>query len=256
MSAGMSSVVAAEAVGVMGVAALSFASTNFDNLVVLSAYGARPGFKSGLVKLTFLLVCATVLCLSLALATIARDQSVLQIRYLGFIPLAIGLYHLAQIFMGRRDDEAPGVGPGVDPVVASSGGGAYVGFALLLLANSGDSIGVLTPLLSDLKPIFVLAGFVGAFVAALGLALIAALPARHPAARARLEVFARWGLPFLLIAIGAMILYDPPSDLTDEDHAFGDAAIHRSASETPAQDSHSSQDTRLTQAPHPRGTPL
>ncbi len=44
--------------GALSVAAIVYGSTNFDNLVILSAYGARPGCRTLLVELTFLGVCA------------------------------------------------------------------------------------------------------------------------------------------------------------------------------------------------------
>ncbi len=72
MNASDSSLVLIDALSVASVAAISYASTNFDNLVVLSAYSAKSGYRPLLVKLTFILVCLTVLLVSLALASIMQ----------------------------------------------------------------------------------------------------------------------------------------------------------------------------------------
>lgn len=214
-----SSAVAAEAAGVMGVTALSFLSTNLDNLVVLSAYGSRPGLKAHLVRATFLLVCLAVLVVSFLLARAAQGLQPHYVNYLGVIPLGIGLVHLARLLLGWHEEEPDGA----DAVPAS--GGAYLGLGSMLLANSGDSVGVLTPLLSDLKPVFVLAGFGGALAAAVLLALAAMVPARHPVSKAWLEKFAKWGLPFLMILIGVTILTDAGSDVRIDESNFGAALL-------------------------------
>lgn len=91
-----------EALSVAGVAAISYVSTNFDNLVVLSAYGAKPGYRSLYVKLTFIGVCVTVLFVSLMLAQAADNSiSAKQVRYLGLIPIALGFYQLLKLMMNR-----------------------------------------------------------------------------------------------------------------------------------------------------------
>jgi cadmium resistance protein CadD (predicted permease) len=96
---------------------------------------------------------------------------------------------------------------------ATIGFSAYFGFGLVLLANSSDSVSVMTPLLADLKPGFVLACFVAAVGVAIAMGWLAGALARHPAARVHLEHVSKWMLPFILIAIGALIFADLPSDL-------------------------------------------
>ena len=89
----------------------------------------------------------------------------------------------------------------------------YIGFALVLLANSSDSVSVMTPLLADLKPLLVLVTFAAAVVMAILMTWLANVLAHHPASRAYLEKIAKWALPFLLIGIGVLILRDEPSDI-------------------------------------------
>ncbi|WP_198017226.1 cadmium resistance transporter [Methylocapsa acidiphila] len=191
------------------VAATSYASTNFDNLAVLSAYGARPGYRPLFISLTFLCVCLTVLLASLALARAADGLPTNAIRYLGVIPLGLGAYHLINLVLGRRGGEANSPKAPASAMASS----AYFSFALVLLANSGDTLGVMTPLLADLKPAFVLASLAAAVAAAVFMSSLAAALAGHPAVKDRLESVIRWALPILLIGVGLLILIDRPVDL-------------------------------------------
>jgi cadmium resistance protein CadD (predicted permease) len=89
----------------------------------------------------------------------------------------------------------------------------YSGFALVLLANSSDSVSIMTPLLADLKPMFVLICFAAAMTAAIMMGLLANYLVRHPAMRSLVEKSGKWVLPFLLIGIGLLNLTDKPVDI-------------------------------------------
>jgi cadmium resistance protein CadD (predicted permease) len=205
-----SSLLLIEALSVASVAAISYVSTNFDNLVVLSAYGAKPGYRRLYVRLTFIFVCVTVLIVSLLLAQAADSSiSAKQVRYLGLIPVALGGYQLLKLTM----DRAGGSDPSLEEAPAPMGFATYIGFALVLLANSSDSVSVMTPLLADLKPLLVFVSFAAAIIMALLMTWLASILAHHPASRASLENIAKWALPFLLIAIGVLIFTDEPSDI-------------------------------------------
>lgn len=204
-----SSHVLIEAFSVASVAAASYASTNFDNLVVVAAYAAKSEFRPVFLKITFVLVCLAVLLLSLGLAHAADALPAAKIRYLGVIPMGLGVYHLAKLIFGRfsaedsRLDERPGL-------VGLAG---YLGFVLALFANSGDSVIVLAPLLADLKPVFVLACFGAALAVTVMMSSLADFLASHSTWRSYVERISNWALPFLLIGIGILILTDIPTDV-------------------------------------------
>jgi cadmium resistance protein CadD (predicted permease) len=205
-----SSLLLIEALSVASVAAISYVSTNFDNLVVLSAYGAKPGYRPLYVRLTFIFVCVTVLVVSFLLAQAADSSiSAKQVRYLGLIPIALGGYQLLRLMVNR----ARGEDESVDEAPVPMGFATYIGFALVLLANSSDSVSVMAPLLADLKPLLVLVSFAAAMVMAILMTWLASILAHQPASRAYLEKIAKWALPFLLIAIGVLIFTDEPSDI-------------------------------------------
>jgi cadmium resistance protein CadD (predicted permease) len=180
-----------------------------DNLVILSAYGAKPGYRPIFVKLTFVFVCLVVLLISLALARATDTLLTLEIRYLGLLPIALGFYQLVQLMIGwgeeksDRPDEAPG----------TSGFAIYLAFALILLANSSDSVSVMTPLFADLKPVFVLTCFAAAVTAAILMGSLANFLVRHPATRSFVEKIGKRVLPFLLIGVGLLIVTDKPADI-------------------------------------------
>ena len=200
---------AVEALSVAGMAAVSYASTNVDNLVILLAYRAKPGYRPFYVGLTFVSVCLLALLVSLALAVAAQALAPDKIRYLGLIPIGFGCYHLLRLARRRAGRDAPG--PRQPP--GSTGVFAYCGFALVLLANSADSISLMMPILADLKAVFVVACFAGAATMAVLLGGLAHVLARAPGSGPYLEALEKWVLPFLLIGVGILILADTPTDL-------------------------------------------
>jgi len=94
-----------ELVSVASLTAVSYTSTNFDNLVILSAYCVRPGYRTYYIKLTFILVCLTVLVICLVLGNIADALPANKIRYLGFIPITLGCYQLLKLAFVRKDNQ-------------------------------------------------------------------------------------------------------------------------------------------------------
>ncbi len=200
---------ATEAVGVAGLVAASYASTNLDNFFVLSAYSAKSGYRPLFIKLTFVFVCLTVLAASLALARAADSLIADKLRFLGAIPLAIGLYQLGKLLFGKRstEDARPEGGPGL------VGWSVYLGFGLALLANSSDTVIVLAPLFADLRLAFVVLCATAALAVAIAMSSVADLIANHPLLRAKVETIAKWALPLLLIGIGLMIVLDKPADV-------------------------------------------
>jgi hypothetical protein len=72
-----------EAIGIAGLVAFSYASTNLDNFLVLSAYSAKPGYRPLFGRLAFVSVCLTVILASLLLARAADTPIADKLRYLG-----------------------------------------------------------------------------------------------------------------------------------------------------------------------------
>ncbi len=195
-----------EAIGIAGVVAVSYASTNVDNLVILSAYCAKSGYRPLFVKLTFVLVSLIVLLVSLGAAQAVDALLADKLRYLGALPIGLGLDSLAKLAFPPTTEDAR-----LDEFPASAAWSIYLGLALTLLANSSDSMIVLAPVLGDLRPAFVFACVLAAAAVALGMSSLASLVGGNPLLRAQFEKLADWLLPFLLIGIGVMIIADIPS---------------------------------------------
>ena len=100
LSAPVPTYVLIEALSIASLAAVSYVSTNLDNLILLSAYGAKPGTRPLFVKLTFVFVCLTVLFVSLALARAADTLPTVDLRYLGLVPMSLGAYQLVLLMLG------------------------------------------------------------------------------------------------------------------------------------------------------------
>ncbi|HTV32104.1 MAG TPA: cadmium resistance transporter [Methylocella sp.] len=200
---------------VAGLTAVSYASSNLDNLIVLSAYCARPGYRSFYIKLTFMLVCLTVLVISLVLGNIADALPANKIHYLGLIPVTLGFYQLLKLAFVREDHQKLKDNQELEEAkpVPSPTFSIYLGFALVLLSNSSDTISLLTPIFADLKSHFLLVCFATAGAMAFLLSETAHILTRHPLSKASFEKLAKWALPFLLIGIGVMVLADRPSDV-------------------------------------------
>jgi cadmium resistance protein CadD (predicted permease) len=116
------------------------------------------------------------------------------IRYLGVLPLALGIRAAWQAW--RRDEDTPAQASGV------------LAIAAVCFANGGDNIGVYVPAFAATGP----AGLVGyAVVFLIGLAVLC-VAGRFLATRPSVaRVLERWDhvvLPAVLIALGVLILAD------------------------------------------------
>ncbi len=198
-----------EAIGLAGLVAFSYASTNLDNFVIFSAYSARPGYRAMFGGLAYVSACLIVILVSLVVARAADTLIANKLRYLGVIPLGIGLYHLCGlVFQRARHEDAA-------PAIKESnflGWPFYLTVGLALLANSSDSIVVLTPIFADLRPPLIPVCAGAAIAMAVVISSIAAFIGTQPLLRARIEKVAHWAMPLVLIGIGVMILTREPED--------------------------------------------
>lgn len=197
----------------MGAAVLAsmvtFTATSLDNLLLLVGFRSAESIRPGVIGMAYLATVATVTGLALALAAVVDDVVPFPLGYLGFAPIAIGVWHGVGAF--RPTPEPP---EGTDSAEGARAADA-AGFAsvfLTMLANSGDSFLVFTAFLGDTRSW--LDGISAATflaMAALWVRLSGTL-AEHPRFRGPLRGFARFGLPILLICVGLYILLDSPTD--------------------------------------------
>lgn len=187
----------------VGVGVAAFVSTNLDNLFLLMAMMKGSSLGARAVVLGY----GSAMALVLAVGTLGSYAGDLVadawLRYLGLIPLAMGVWRLWDL---RR-----GVDPNAKESAPSQAGGAASVFGVML-ANSGDSLGVFTSLMSETSELLVLVIFATA-LAMSGLWVAAARwLVEHPALAPHLRRLDRYLVPILLLAIGIYILSDTATD--------------------------------------------
>jgi cadmium resistance protein CadD (predicted permease) len=191
---------------IFGVAAISFAATNLDGLLVLVAVLARPGQRFPAVVGGAVLAASALLLLCALAGLAVQLASTAWIDYLGLLPIGYGLLLLDRL--GRMDDPADEVFVGGGPSMTAPAIG------MLLLAGGADSVSVLVPLFAEtktvLKPVIA--------IEVLAISVVGCWLARGIVAHERVgRAIARMGprlVPFVLIAVGIYILMDTGNDLT------------------------------------------
>ncbi|WP_438036935.1 cadmium resistance transporter [Sorangium sp. So ce204] len=198
----------------VGVSVVVFVSTNIDDILLLSALFADPGFTPAQVVAGQLLGIAALVIVSAACALLAVRVPDGGIGLLGLAPLALGLRGLWALWRGTRAeagtasraDEADAAESAREPQ-GSASRFKVIAVASVTLANGGDNLGVYIPLFSSSPahiPLHaaVFAVMTGAFCA-LGHRLV-----NHPILGTRIRRFGRAALPFVLIGLGLWILSD------------------------------------------------
>jgi cadmium resistance protein CadD (predicted permease) len=191
-----------QAFEIAGVALAAFASTNLDNLLLLTvlqgqAHQSKLAVFCGYVGAIVLFVLAGLIATRLADAL-----PVDKIGYLGLVPISLGVYRLISL---RRS-----AGNGEAAVPAQALGVGAVG--ALTLANGGDTIAVILPLFAETEDalVWVLAGtIVSAAVLWFAISRVIAKQAWVQRTLLRVE---RWLVPTLLIVVGFYILLDTSTD--------------------------------------------
>ena len=190
----------AELISIASVTTVAFVATNVDNLFLLVAY-LSAARSSRSVYVGFVAAIVSVLLLGWASQRLDAFLEPSWLRFLGLVPLAMGLYRLVN---GRGGSEAV--------AEASAGPASAVGVGVVTLTNAGDSLGVFVPLFADSEDRF------GALIFAVGVAwaLLWCSVARwlesHRSLGGALRTAAPRALPWLLIALGLYILADTPTD--------------------------------------------
>ncbi|WP_431976784.1 cadmium resistance transporter [Micromonospora haikouensis] len=176
-------------------AALVFAATNIDDIVVLtvlfvaarSTGRPRPG---DIVAGQYLGIGALVAAAAVAAAglLVVPDPWT---GLLGLLPIALGVRAL----LARSDDDGP-------PAVV----GGLLGVAGVTIANGADNIAVYVPVFHSLAPADALVWLV-VFAALVGLwCAVAAGLGGHPAVVRWVGRVGHWLVPVVFVAIGALIL--------------------------------------------------
>jgi len=168
---------------------IAFAATNIDDIVILTLFFSQ-GQRRRMIVLGQYLGFTALILISLAGFFGGRVLPHEWIRFLGMIPIAIGLKKL----LAKNEHNSTRRGRGLWNI------------AVVTFANGGDNIGVYTPLfavsdtrqLVELLAVFYVLISVWCFVGAL-------IP-RHPLIARGLKRGTHWIAPLVLIGLGIYIL--------------------------------------------------
>lgn len=194
----------------LGIGIVVFASTNIDDLFLLSAYFADPRMRHGsIVAGQYLGIGALVLASALA-ALLALAVPAGWIALLGAVPLLLGLGKL----LALRRETAGAASDGIARRIEAPGHKAERGLRTQVLAvagvtvaNGGDNIGVYVPLFATAPG--AIAAYVLTFAVMTGLwCALGCVLMNHTAAGGALRRYGHIAVPIVLIALGVHILSD------------------------------------------------
>jgi cadmium resistance protein CadD (predicted permease) len=181
-------------VGLLGRAAAMFAVTNVDDLVLLAVFFGQAAGRRGELKVVAgqFLGFAAILAVSVAGALGAGLLPEGAVRWLGVLPVLLGVRAAWQARSQEENEPPPAAG--------------VLAIATVCFANGGDNVGVYVPAFAVTGPAG-LVGYVAVFLAGVAVWCAAGrfLATRPGVAR----VLARWGhvvLPLVLITLGVLIL--------------------------------------------------
>jgi cadmium resistance protein CadD (predicted permease) len=188
----------------LGTAIVVFVATSVDDILLLAALFGSALMARAVVAGQFIGI-GVLTVVSVAAAYAATAVPAEWIRWLGMLPIALGVWLLIQLWRRRTQ------GDDAEDDVASERRfevrlhSQVLAVAAITIANGGDNLSVYIPLFA--KDVAVLPLYIGVFTVLtavwcwLGYVLV-----KNPVGGA---VMARWGhflLPFVLIAIGAHVL--------------------------------------------------
>jgi cadmium resistance protein CadD (predicted permease) len=189
----------------LGIAIVAFASTDIDDLVVVSAFFADATLRRRAIVIGQFLGVGTLVAVSAIAAGLALAIPPGWTALLGFAPLGIGLVKLWSLWRGT-EDEADSEGSAEEHRLEAKIHSQVLAVAAVTIANGGDNLGVYIPMFaSDVGAVPLYAAVFGVMTALwclLGYLLVAN--------RIGAAVLGRWGhrlLPFVLIGIGLHILW-------------------------------------------------
>jgi hypothetical protein len=171
-------------------------ATNIDNLLLVLSGGSATRARGD--ATVFLLVISAAVGLALVISLGIDLTMPRAIAWVGLVPMAMGIYELRP-------------GPSGD----GSGGATALPLGMLavtLAVNSLDTVLVQTVLFADIASGYHLAALAGSMAAAILLAFSAYVLLSRQGATARLLRLAAKARPWILIAVGLLILMDTGFD--------------------------------------------
>jgi len=192
---------------VVGAGIVLFATTNVDDMLLLSAFFADRALRPRAVVVGQFAGIGVLTAASAAAALLALTTPDGWIGLLGLAPLGLGLRGLHALWRSRgsRDPEEAERFRAAEARAQRATHSQWIAVAVVTVANGGDNLGVYIPLFSrDLAwvPVYatVFAVMTGLWCAA-GYGLV-----HRPALGTRIRQYGHVALPFVLIGLGLHIM--------------------------------------------------
>ncbi|MBB4571232.1 cadmium resistance transporter [Rhizobium leucaenae] len=187
--------------GNLSIAIVLFASTNVDDIFVLLGFFADRKFRARQIVIGQYLGIAALSGASVLASLISLVIPAAYIGLLGLVPIFLGLKKLWALRQGPDGDPE-------DHDKASIGHGNIVAVAAVTIANGGDNISIYTPLFAT-RTSGEIAAIAIVFVVMTALWLGAAhFLVNHPAIGAPIRRYGHRVVPFVLVALGILILHE------------------------------------------------
>lgn len=177
-----------------------FASTNIDDIFVLIAFFTDRQFRLHQIVLGQYIGIAALFLFSVVASLVSLVLPGDVVGLMGILPIAIGIMRFIAYVRGGGTDDAP---------VGTSA--AVLAVAAATIANGGDNIAVYTPAFAG-RPAVELATIALCFAVLTAVWLVFAnWLVNHPQLGAPIRRFGQPVVPFVLMAIGLMVLNDAGS---------------------------------------------
>lgn len=188
----------------LGLAIILFASTNIDDIFILLGFFADPRFRAMNIIIGQYLGISALVIISVVGSLISLVLAPAYVGLLGVLPILIGIKKLHAL-RGGNDEATP------THVSRSSMLAQIASVAAVTIANGGDNIGIYTPLFAA-QDASKIALIIAVFTVMTALWLVIAhWMVNHRTIGAPLRRYGHVVVPFVLIALGGIILYEAGS---------------------------------------------
>ncbi len=185
-------------ISLIAAAAVVFVSTDIDDLALLTGWFSDRTYKTSHILLGQLLGIGTLVAISAALGLMGFFVARPALGALGVLPIGVGLIRLMRPQSESGEDEK--VGSAAASVLSVGG---------VTLAHGSDNLAVYVPFFAAVRSAFEMATIVVVFlVMTVAWVALARWFARHPLWGTFLQRWGRRVVPWILILLGAGIVYD------------------------------------------------
>jgi cadmium resistance transport/sequestration family protein len=189
----------------VGLAVAVYVSTNLDDVFLLLGFFADPRFRTRDVIIGQYLGIGALYAFSSLASFVSLVISMQYVGLLGLIPIGIGVKLLLDWVGDKEDDELDRE----RSIGAASG--RILSVAAITVANGGDNIGVYVPFFATRSGMeLAIVGVVFAVLTAAWCVLARQL-VQHPVLGAPIRRYGHKLAPFVLIAVGILVLHDAGS---------------------------------------------